>query len=1035
MKPNRHRTIGLSLLLGLLWAASASAQDDEFYHPELSWRTIETDHFYVHYHEGAERTARVVAKVAEDVYLPVTTLYHHEPDGKVSFVIKDYDDYSNGGAYFFDNKIEIFASSLDFDLRGTHNWLRNVVTHEFTHIVQIQTSLKFGRKVPAFYLQLLQYESERRPDVLYGYPNGVVSYPISGYVVPSWFAEGVAQYNRKELGYDSWDSHRDMILRMYALDNSMLTWNEMSVFGKTSLGNESSYNAGFAFVRYIGERYGDDKLEAISRNLSSLTAVTIDGAIESAVGKNGNDLYDEWKEYLRKDYAARTGSLRDSLVQGKIVAGVGFGNFYPSFSPDGKSIAYVSNKEADYFSLSSIYLYDVATNTEKLLKQGVHSNISWSPDGKKLYYARTSRENDHWSNLSDLYVYDLGREEETRLTHGLRANAPAASPDGSKIAYVSGSDGTLNLFTMNVDGSVIRKLTGYTQGEQVYNPKWSPDGRGVLFEYSVKDGRDLALVPAEGGAPEFLLATSQDERNAVFDGPSKIIFASDRTGIFNLFEYDLATKETAQLTNVLGGAFMPSVNRDGELAYASYTSTGYKIALLTGFHSLPSPATYVTSGPVAADTARGSDGAEKERFDWKSLRSYDDTKLPPVTDTTYKNIATSLTIVPFLRVDNYNPRNKGIDVLKLGAYAFSYDVLDRYGFFAGAAFNKLGERDLFFNFDYRGKIPGLFQLGLEPALSLEAYNVTRTTGSQITLPLDTIGVDVSYNLLEFDVALKQKIFSEALGMEVRYAHSRYTASVGAFSLPDLPPPNNLVQAFSELYLIGNDLSTTLNLDLIAPSRTQDINPVGRKIKVRYDYESNKFNPSSDYEVSNGLLVPKYQQINFHRLELNWRESQKLPAWKHTLSLQLRGGTIFGPPVDDFFDFYIGGLAGMKGYPFYSMGGNEFAYANLTYRFPVLEHIDMRFLQLYFDKLYAAFYGDLGEAWTGGGPGAQHFKRDAGVELRLQAFSYYAFPTRVFFNATYGFDQFNRYFSNTGAAVTYGKEWNFHFGVLFGFDLD
>ena len=102
-----------------------------------------------------------------------------------------------------DNKVEIWASSLDFDLRGTHNWLRNVVTHEFTHIVQIQTSLKLGRKFPAFYLQWLQYESERRPDVLYGYPNGIVSYPISGFSVPSWFAEGVAQYNRRELGYDS----------------------------------------------------------------------------------------------------------------------------------------------------------------------------------------------------------------------------------------------------------------------------------------------------------------------------------------------------------------------------------------------------------------------------------------------------------------------------------------------------------------------------------------------------------------------------------------------------------------------------------------------------------------------------------------------------------------------------------------------------------------------------------------------------------------------------------------------------------------
>src|SRR5207249_7432638 len=127
----------------------------------------------------------------------------------------------------------------------------------------------------------------------------------------SWFAEGVAQYNRKELGYDSWDSHRDMILRMYALDNTMLTWNEMSVFGKTSLGNESSYNAGFAFVRYIGERYGDDKLEAISRNLSSLGAVTIDGAIEKATGKNGKDLYEEWKDYLRKEYAARAAAVKD----------------------------------------------------------------------------------------------------------------------------------------------------------------------------------------------------------------------------------------------------------------------------------------------------------------------------------------------------------------------------------------------------------------------------------------------------------------------------------------------------------------------------------------------------------------------------------------------------------------------------------------------------------------------------------------------------------------------------------------------------
>jgi len=116
--------------------------------------------------------------------------YDHRPDSKVSFIIRDVDDVANGAAYFYENRIEILAPSMDFEFRGTHTWLRNVVTHEFTHVVQIQTAMKFGRTVPGIYLQWLNYESERRPDVLYGYPNVVASYPYSGFVVPVWFAEG-----------------------------------------------------------------------------------------------------------------------------------------------------------------------------------------------------------------------------------------------------------------------------------------------------------------------------------------------------------------------------------------------------------------------------------------------------------------------------------------------------------------------------------------------------------------------------------------------------------------------------------------------------------------------------------------------------------------------------------------------------------------------------------------------------------------------------------------------------------------------------
>ncbi len=204
----------LLIFLFLTATTAVFAQFDEF-DPSYNWLTIKGKNVIVHYHEEAERTAKTVCKIADEVWGPITSLYGYEPD-PVHFVIKDIDDYANGASYFFDNKIEIWASSLDFDLRGAHNWLRNVISHEFTHMVQLQASMKASRSIPAVYLQYLNYEDRRRPDILYGFPNFIASYPIASINVPAWFAEGTAQYMRKDFNYDNWDSHRDMILRSYA---------------------------------------------------------------------------------------------------------------------------------------------------------------------------------------------------------------------------------------------------------------------------------------------------------------------------------------------------------------------------------------------------------------------------------------------------------------------------------------------------------------------------------------------------------------------------------------------------------------------------------------------------------------------------------------------------------------------------------------------------------------------------------------------------------------------------------------------------
>ncbi|MCW9095737.1 MAG: biopolymer transporter Tol, partial [Ignavibacteriaceae bacterium] len=568
----------LSAVIILFLSSNLFGQFTEF-HPELDWYTIKGEHVEVHFHNGAERTAKVVAKIADEVWGPITSLYQYEPS-TVHFVIKDIDDYSNGATYFFDNKIEIWTSALDFDLRGAHNWLRNVISHEFTHMVQIQAAMKLSRSLPAVFLQLLNYQEERRPDILYGYPNYVISYPIATVNIPAWFAEGTAQYMRQEFDYDNWDTHRDMILRSYALDGNMLTWNQMGVFGKTSLGNESVYNSGFALTRYISQKYGEDKLRDITKKLGSFGNFTIDAAFEDVLGKNGTEIYTEWQNYLVEDYTKRSEKVLANLVEGEEIAEKGFGNFYPTFSKDGKKIYYISNKSGDYFSPSGIYEYDIESGKDKLLVNGVRSTFSWIPGQNKILYAKITEDNPDWYNVHDLFIYDVDNDDEIRLTENLRANQPNVSNDGKKIVFIFQKDGTTNLGSVDIDGTNFRALTSYANGEQVYNPKFSNDDSYIIFDYSYHQTRDIAKINVNGGEVEFVIQTDNDERNPVNDKDGNLIYASDETGIFNIYSMNPLTKEKKQLTNVIGGSFMPDINANGDITYAGYTSSGYKIFLI-----------------------------------------------------------------------------------------------------------------------------------------------------------------------------------------------------------------------------------------------------------------------------------------------------------------------------------------------------------------------------------------------------------------------------------------------------------------------
>ena len=109
-----------------------------------------------------------------------------------------------------------------------------------------------------------------------------------------------------------------------------------------------------------------------------------------------------------------------------------------------------------------------------------------------------------------------------------------------------------------------------------------------------------------------------------------------------------------------------------------------------------------------------------------------------------------------------------------------------------------------------------------------------------------------------------------------------------------------------------------------------------------------------------------------------------------------------------------------------------SHSGLVTHYPLARDIDARFGHLYLDKIFLSINFDVGNAWTGEALKFEGTKKGIGAELRIHMNSYYLFPTDIFFNASYGFDQFDRIVNNQ--KITYGKEFRFYGGILFGFDI-
>jgi Tol biopolymer transport system component len=554
---------------GLMLAVPAQAAT--WLDPGLKWKTIETQHFYIHYYPALEEQARRLAPLAEEVHAKLTEVFQYKLDLKTNVTIMDVTDFGNGMTTVFPYpNIILYLTDLGSNLNPYKydDYLRYLFLHEYTH---------------AIHLDLVEGGLAATRAVL-----GRLIFPNA--IEPSFMTEGIATY--METAYTNAGRGRDprwqMMMRLDVLENNVKTLDQAAVDTVRWPQGQLRYLYGVMFLEYLAQKYGEEKIIALTHSYGDdLFSGGIDQAYQYQFGKSLAVLWQEWLDQLKVQFERQRLAL-GRLTEPRLLTGSGNYNLQPKWSPDGRWLYYLQRGVDDYPQIRRFSLND--RRSEKVLEARVSDDrLAFTPDGRALLFAKADTYANYY-DFKDLYRLELASGRLTRLTDGLRATDPALSGDGRKLGYIVNRQGQRTLGVATYAGELKKPLYFTAEaGVQYFSPTLDQTGRQIAVAKKLNNGNQvLVLADTETGREveltdaARLAALAFSEANPVFFPAGEyLFFDADYTGIVNLYAFHLPTGRLFQVTNVIGGAMMPDVSPDGKrLAYVSYSSRGYDIATL-----------------------------------------------------------------------------------------------------------------------------------------------------------------------------------------------------------------------------------------------------------------------------------------------------------------------------------------------------------------------------------------------------------------------------------------------------------------------
>jgi Tol biopolymer transport system component len=916
----------LFALLVIVFAAAPAFPfgQNKIVYDRFHWNIYHATHFDVYFYDEEKPALQKVVDNAESAYDTLSRELNYQITKKIPLIF--YHTHSafeqtNVDLNFIPEGVGAFAeptrNRMVLPIDTTDEKLLQLIQHELTHVFQYEILFqgKLGKTITA------------NP--------------------PTWFMEGMASF----FGNDE-DSKDRMVLRDAVVND------QIPPITRAQGGGYFAYRFGHAVFAYIQQKYGWEGVRDFIYEYRNTLGSSVDKALKRAFDVTPDEFDTRFRTWLRKQYLPALIAKGEPQEYGdpfKINPDIESQEISPVPSPSGDLLAayttYKEDVDVVLFSipdrkllrnLTSGYTsrYEYAIAQMLTIGPTMGRDVAFSPNGDHiaLFVKKERGRNLLIINaLSGTIERSVALPQEQELS-------PVYSPDGKKIAFAGFVGSQPDIFLYDTESGKTTNITNdaFFDGAPVF----SPDGKWLVYSSVVSGYAKLFKLNLANPTERFQLTTGQwNDIDAWFSPDGKrIFFSSDKqTGrniekaaeileeaedkakrqgdtpkpdmtnfaAYNIYSLNLESGDVLQYTDVVGGCFTPVVftgqNNKERMVFASYYKRRWQL------FSTP------TDKPLHA--------AEKTTLPSAPLLANARTLFQPPVEVAIDEDKIERPHGFKLFVDDVEV-NAGVtsdQLLVSRSTIFMSDMLGDRRFIAS-----LDSVSSFSNFDFL-----YFDLQHRTNWGFRLFD---------NRSFYTLNSDLSGNVFE-----RHQLYRETGAFAIiSYPFDRYHRLDSGFgyenrsySLPFQDASGNLfLQSFSDSFPV---VSTSFSGDNTV---YKEFGPVsGRRYEIGTSYA---------HDIKRGGILS-------HDTTIDARQYLQVTS-RSLLAARLFVGYSHGN-VPNFY--YFGGLNTLRGYDFQSIIGNQAAFANFEFRFPLVDVLATPILL--FREIRGNLFFDIGGAKFAGQP--------------------------------------------------------------------